>query len=274
MYSLCLLYLLMVFEEQTFSPSLSGGFEQNSDDIYEKYLAIVNASKPILNENELELECIKSCEEKINLTKYIIFGTFDITKCKKNILINCSNTKLHNIICSDPNIMLKELRCVSNNLITLDNVKLNNLLRLFCAFNEIKNLDKLSQNMPNLKYLDCAGNQILNLLNLPEKLVYLNCENCKINNLNNLPLELEILICSGNQINSLDYLPDSLIKLECTNCGILCMDNLPLSLIELNCHSNPVMKLSNLPKNLGLIKCEDKINLINYPKDLKIIYFN
>lgn len=242
-------------------------------------------SKPFLDENEFK-QNITMYKENLNLTKYVIFGTLDISDCQKNIIINCSNTELTNIICSNPDIELKELNCTFNNLVNLKNLKLNNLVRLFCGHNKIKNLNKLSQNVPNLKYLDCAGNQIESLDNLPEKLIYLNCENCKICNLNNLPITLEILICSCNKISSLDYLPDSIIELCCAKCEITHLDNLPSSINELSCYSNKITQLFNLPKNLRLIKCEEKIQLpkcqnemsklndkLKCQNNLEIIYF-
>lgn len=59
---------------------------------------------------------------------------------------------------------------------------MNNLVRLFCGYNKIINLVELSQNMQNLKYLDCASNLIVSLDNLPEKLSYLNCVNIRLEN--------------------------------------------------------------------------------------------
>lgn len=242
------------------------------DDINKKRFSIYDTLKPFLDDNEFK-QNINVCDEILDLTKYIILGTLDIGKCKKNIKIICSNTKLSNIICFSPDIILKELRCVSNNLTEFDNAKLNNLVHLFCGYNKIKNLDKLSQNVPNLKYLNCAGNPIISLDNLPEKLIYLNCENCKISNLNNLPMTLEILVCSHNPISLLDYLPDSIIELCCVGCEITYLDNLPSSVIELSCYSNKITQLLNLPKNLRLIKCEEKIQLLECYNNLEIIYF-
>lgn len=242
------------------------------DYINEKRFSIYDNSKPLLNENELK-QIIETCDEKLDLTNYTILGALDITKCEKNIVINCSNTKLSNIECSNPNIELKELKCLSNNLTDINNLKLNNLVRLFCGYNKIINLDELSQNTPNLKYLDCAGNPIISLDNLPEELIYLNCENCKICELNNLPTTLQTLICSNNSILTLDYLPESIIQLSCVECEITYLDNLPSSINELSCYSNKITQLFNLPKNLRLIKCDENIQLENYPNDLEIVYF-
>jgi Leucine-rich repeat (LRR) protein len=143
--------------------------DHTCDYIHEKRFSIYNNSKQLFDKNELK-HIIEICDEKLDLTNYTILGIFDITKCKKNFMINCSNTKLSNIVCSNLNIELKELKCLSNNLTEINNLRLNNLVRLFCGYNKIINLNELSQNMPNLKYLDCAGNPIVSLNNLPRKI--------------------------------------------------------------------------------------------------------
>ena len=248
-------------------------YNYTTESILKKRFSIYDIVKPFLDENGL-VSNIEIGKEDLDLTKYTMPKTFDLAKCpiqyKK---INCSNTGLINIYCSNPDIELEELKCLSNNLAELSNIKLNNLLRLFCAYNKISNLDELSQNTPNLKYLDCAGNPIASLNNLPEKLIYLDCSNCEISNtLNNIPMTLEILICSHNSITSLDYLPESLIVLHCYSCKITQLDNLPLGLDELSCYSNKINKLFNLGTNLRLIKCDEEMQLSNVHQDLKIIY--
>lgn len=251
-------------------------YNYTTDLIYEKRFSIYDIVKPFLDENEFASNiaiAIAIGKENLDLTKYTMHKTFDLAKCPTQCKkLNCSNTGLINIECSNPDIELEELKCLSNDLTELSDIKLNNLLRLFCANNKIVNLDKLSQNTPNLKYLNCAGNPITSLDNLPEKLIYLDCTDCEICNLNNIPLTLEILICSYNPITSLDYLPESLIILHCYNCEITQLDNLPLGLNELSCYSNKINKLFNLGKNLHLIKCDEQMQISNVHQDLKIIY--
>lgn len=62
--------------------------------------------------------------KKLYLTNYIILETLDITKFEKNIIINCSNTNLFYIMCSNPDIELKELKCLSNNLTQINDLQI------------------------------------------------------------------------------------------------------------------------------------------------------
>jgi hypothetical protein len=262
----------IILEPVTFSYSMYFEFKNyfinTTDLIMKKRYSIYDKPKKIIKANDILLSQLKSVEDNniINLSEYIIQETLDIGLYDKFIKINCSQTKLNKIICSNPNIKLLELNCIKNNLLELDNIKLNNLVKLFCGYNKISKLDNLPS---SLKYLDCAGNSISMLSNLPDKLVYLNCENCKINNLDNLPLTLEILICSDNYILSLDYLPESIVELNCKGCRITQLDNLPSNICELTCYSNKIYELFNLPKNIYLIKCDENLHLLNYPNDLE-----
>ena len=47
-----------------------------------------------------------------------------------------------------------------------------------------------------LENLNCSGNNITQIDNLPESLKVLNCSNNKIIQLDNLPAKIEILYCS------------------------------------------------------------------------------
>ena len=92
----------------------------------------------------------------------------------------------------------------------------------------------------NLKELNCSGNEITSLDNLPPNLEVLKCSSNKFTSLNNLPPNLEILNCSDNKITSLDNLPSKLEVLYCYNNKITSLDNLPSTLKELYCRCNPL----------------------------------
>ena len=80
--------------------------------------------------------------------------------------------------------------------------------------------------------LDLSSKQINGILNLDKF--------CNLTELN----------CNGNLITNLDNLPNSLIKLDCTGNKITNLDNLPNSLTELYCNNNKITNLNNLPKSL------------------------
>ena len=61
------------------------------------------------------------------------------------------------------------------------------------------------------------------------------------------------LDCSGNKITELNNLPNTLKNLFCDENNITQLDNLPELLEELNCGYNPIMRLDNLPNNLKIL---------------------
>ena len=84
-----------------------------------------------------------------------------------------------------------------------------NLLFLYCHYNNIKNLDNLP---PKLTHLNCSSNKLVRLENLPFELRFLNCSSNQLVNLDYLPNSLEVLICNSNAIEQFDALPNSLTE--------------------------------------------------------------
>jgi Leucine-rich repeat (LRR) protein len=147
----------------------------------------------------------------------------------------------------------------------------NDIVYLDCSGNEITNLDNLPT---NLHTLDCSINKIKNLDNFPPNLQELYCGFNGIKNLDNLPPNLQRLDCYGNEITNLDNLPKDLQELHCSGNVITILDNLPPNLQGLYCRGNKITKLDNLPPNLHTLDCSrNKIkNLDNLPHNLQILY--
>jgi hypothetical protein len=177
------------------------------------------------------------------------------------------------------------LRCLSNNLISLDISNNNALKHLVCSDNFLTNLD-LTQNLA-LELLDCGSNHLTNL-NLTQNLylTHLACYNnqlvslniignsnltylsCPTNQLTDLNLSgcfaLNQLICAENLLESLDVsMCPSLRSLICVDNQLNCLNlkngltdsiNNPMNNIEvqlnpnLNCIEvdNPVWAVQNL----------------------------
>jgi Leucine-rich repeat (LRR) protein len=146
----------------------------------------------------------------------------------------------------------------------------NDIVYLNCYGNKITNLDNLP---PNLQELYCSWNEIKNLDNLPPNLHTLYCDRNKITNLDDLPPNLQELDCWNNEITNLDNLPPNLQILYCSENKITNLDNLPPNLQILNCGYNKITNLDKLPPNLQELYCwtNEITNLDNLPNSLKIL---
>ena len=63
--------------------------------------------------------------------------------------------------------------------------------------------------------LECDGNQLTTLPELPDNLTVLYCGRNKLTSLPILPANLSEIYCRNNQLTTLPELPDSLFKLDC-----------------------------------------------------------
>jgi Leucine-rich repeat (LRR) protein len=86
----------------------------------------------------------------------------------------------------------------------------DNLLILWCGFNEITKLENLPS---RLQLLNCYSNKITKLEKLPSNLHVLNCACNKITNIENLPSTLKLFIHLDNPINHMVTNP--VIKCKC-----------------------------------------------------------
>jgi Leucine-rich repeat (LRR) protein len=133
---------------------------------------------------------------------------------------------------------------------------------------QISSLDELRKKdfWNDIVYLDCSGNEITNLDNLPPNLHTLYCWENKITNLDNLPINLQTLYCYRNKITNLDNLPPNLHTLYCWENKIINLDNLPPNLQKLYCEGNKITNLDNsLPYSLKILNHKKyvKPNVLN-----------
>ena len=130
----------------------------------------------------------------------------------------------------------------------------NSLKRLDCYGNGLTSLPNLPK---SLNGLFCHYNKLKILPELPNSLKYLYCDNDQLISLPNLPSSLEILCCSYNKLTSLPNLPNSLRKLICSNNKLTSLPKLPDSLEILNFRNNKLTSLSNLPNSLQELRCQN-----------------
>lgn len=121
-------------------------------------------------------------------------------------------------------------------------------------------------NFDDIVYMECYGQELMNITKLPKKLIELYLPNNCINALPKLPDTLEVLEVPHNVLYELPELPKKLKELNCEN-NILhkLPDKLPDTLIELNCSDNNITKLPILPKLLEYLYV-DKNQLTYLPR--------
>jgi Leucine-rich repeat (LRR) protein len=216
----------------------------------------------------------------IGNTKYTIYDINQLNKIenkKKVIELDISSNSLNQLPESiNLFINLQYLYCHFNNLTTLGELNLPNLLELYCYNNKLTTLDNL--NLPNLQYLYCSDNKLITLgeLDLPN-LQKLYCYDNKLTTLGELILpNLQKLYCYDNKLTTLGELNlPNLQKLSCFNNNLSTLGELNLpNLQELNCSHNKLTTLGqlNLP-NLQLLICSNnklttlgELNLPNLQK--------
>ena len=150
-------------------------------------------------------------------------------------------------------IDIKEINICNKNLSILPDLSIYTCLRkLECSGNKITQLNNLPY---SLEELNCSNNQITQLNNLPSSLQKLDCPCNQLKQLDNFPPSLQMLYCNDNQITQLSNLPSSLLKLYCPYNQLSQLDNLPPSLKILHCNYNQITQLDNLPLSLRFLGC-------------------
>lgn len=128
----------------------------------------------------------------------------------------------------------------------------------------------------NLTYLDCSGNQLISMPNLPATITYLDCKKNKLTSLPTLPSGLESLYSSENPITVLPVLPNSLKILSCSVAKLTSLPVLPSNLENLLCEDNQLTNLPVLPSTLKGLYCGSNhlTNLPALPSGLKTLFCN
>jgi Leucine-rich repeat (LRR) protein len=137
-----------------------------------------------------------------------------------------------------------------------------NLEILNCCGNELTELYEL----PNtLKTLDCSYNKLVKLPELPNTLIILNCCSNNLTELPKLPNTFNTLDCSYNNLTELPDLPCSLKKLYCYKNNLTELPDLPNKLTDLNCSNNNLTELPDLPDSLVCYRFAYDDFKLNYP---------
>lgn len=148
-----------------------------------------------------------------------------------------------------------------------------NLRDLNCSGNE---LTELSINSANLRILSCYGNKLTNLdvSNCPN-LTYLDCDSNSVRKLDvSKNPALEMLYCADNGLRTLDVSKNtSLTLLYCAYNELTALDvSKNTALIELNCGNNPLPTL-DVSKNLTLetLYCDNnKLTTLNVSNNTRL----
>jgi Leucine-rich repeat (LRR) protein len=152
-----------------------------------------------------------------------------------------------------PSAMLGDSLNTSSTLVTAITQTINVSLR------NISNLNGI-QYFTSLKFLNCWGNALTNLPNLPDSLNYLSCyNNPHLKILPILPNTLETLLCYGDSLTSLSSIPDSLHYLDCSQNHITNIPTLNASLQSLECYNNLLVSLPALPSSLNYLNCGNNL---------------
>lgn len=126
-----------------------------------------------------------------------------------------------------------------------------NVRSLDCSGNELVALPPLP---PYLQALGCAGNRLIKLPPLPAYLRGLSCDDNRLTELPPLPTTLSYLSCGGNQLTALPLLPPSLETLHIGRNHLTRLPPLPPNLTVLNYFNNPIPD-SDLPAAYRPLPC-------------------
>lgn len=170
--------------------------------------------------------------------------SLNVTGCSTMTVLDCSNNQLTSL--SDLPTTLKTLRCYNNklsgtftltgrsSLVTLSISNNPNLTGLKCYNNSLESLNL--SGCSALTYLDCSGNHIYSLSNLPASLKTIDCSSNQLSDLPTLPNNIEVLRCASNKFGTLTIAGMSKLKTLDVSSNTL--------LTTLNCYNNALTTLS------------------------------
>lgn len=149
---------------------------------------------------------------------------------------------------------------------------LKGITGLNCSGNELETLPELPETIAELI---CSFNEIKNLPRLPKSLKILDCCHNHLETLPDLPDTLEELVCDNNELKSLPTLPEYLQDIRVGENYSLCsLPELPKNLIGLNCMCIRLHILPNLPDTLEHLVCSyNRLHTLpKLPKTLTELY--
>ncbi len=128
------------------------------------------------------------------------------------------------------------------------------LSQIYCDHAQIRNLQGI-QYFKHIRFLECPGNLLQSIPQLPNELLYFDCSNNFINSFAPLPNGLNTFLCGSNWLTALPVLPDSLRQINCINNQLTALPALPSSLTSLACGNNQINALPVLPSTLSSLTC-------------------
>lgn len=107
----------------------------------------------------------------------------------------------------------------------------------------------------SLQYLECGGNYIANIPDLPTSLQYFSCHHNRLSSIPPLPSSITYIDCQNNYLVSLPVLPPYLRELHCNHNNLISLPILPDSLSLLHVNNNSLSSLPSLPQSLRDFEC-------------------
>ena len=162
---------------------------------------------------------------------------------------------------------------MNGNVLDENHPNVTSLTSMAVQYSSISNLDGV-QFFTGLTTLNCSGNQLGTLPDLPSSMTTLRCESNQLASLPPLPSALTSLYCRSNQISSLPALPNTLTYLDCGSNQLSSLPTLPNTLSQLDCGNNQLNSLPTLPNSLFSLVCSNNelTNLPTLPTSLSTLY--
>ena len=139
--------------------------------------------------------------------------------------------------------------CITGDSINSSCSPVNSATVLHISYSSITDLQGI-QAFTSLNYLDCRGNNSVNIPTLPSTLDTLDASSCMLPTIAPLPGTMIFLNLSSCGLSSLPTLPASLQTLKCEYDSLTSLPILPSSLLYLFCSDNQLISLPSLPSTL------------------------
>ena len=136
----------------------------------------------------------------------------------------------------------------------LSDIEIAQVKRMSVDYQEISSIEGI-EFFTALTYLNCSGNELTALPELPASLNTLYCWGNELIALPELPNVLNSLNCANNPIEALPELPESLMSLCYGYTQLKEQPTLPASLNTLDCSNNELTALPDLPASLTWLAC-------------------
>lgn len=168
-------------------------------------------------------------------------------------LLECNGQNIE-VLANLPSTLIT-LHCSDNEISQLDLRACSQLEVLYCNNNYLTHIECSSR----MRLLECKGQSIEVLENLPSTLTWLHCSDNKISQLDlRACSQLNTLRCSFNRLETIDVSNLGCLQVyECEHNRLTTLGVLPSSIEELICSYNNITSLGQLPVSLVKLECVD-----------------